>query len=237
MSARPAFAFEDREPGRYAPGRRAFSRKGGAIAASLLLNMLLLAGVVAAMRGPRLLPTGERHALVSIALRPEPRHTTPPPSAPKVEASGRQDHVASLPVPEEKPARVLLAKPGATPPSASLPQPLVPEIEPPAPAASRPAPTPSPEAAADVLDAYRQQIWNRILAARPRGARGSGTVQIRFRIDRNGALLSADIVGSSGRFMLDRMALQAVRRAAPFPPPPESLGTPPLAFTVPVAFH
>ncbi|MCJ2178057.1 energy transducer TonB [Novosphingobium sp. 2580] len=76
-----------------------------------------------------------------------------------------------------------------------------------------------------------------MLAARPRAASGTGTVTIRFRIDRSGALVSAQVIGPSGQFLLDRMALQAVRRAAPFPAPPAAMGEAELTFTVPVAFH
>lgn len=234
---RPAFP-EDRVSGRYTPGRGTRMRQSAALAGSLLLNLLLLAGVVAAMRGPDLLAPGVRSALVTVSMAPEPRKTAPPPP-PAAKPETTQAATAGRPLPEPSPAPVLLPKPGPAPASTSAPAAPQPKAEPPRPAAAavpRPEPRPA-EASASQIDAYRQQLWQSILAARPRGTAGTGTVTIRFRIDRSGALVSAAVTGSSGQFMLDRTALQAVRKAAPFPAPPADMDDAALTFTVPVNFH
>jgi len=238
MRVRPA-SPPDRDPGRYAPGRGSRTRHGAALAGSLLLNLLLLAGVVAAMRGPDFLPSGNHPALVSISIAPKPPKTAPPPPPSNTPPAHKPSLAPTRPAPQDNPAPLPMAPRGAPPantaattfpePKPTLAPAAVPTTAPPPP--SRPAPD------ADRLDAYRQQLWHRILAARPRRATGTGTVTIRFRIDRKGALVSSEIAGSSGQFLLDRLALQAVRKAAPFPAPPAEMKDAGLTFTVPVAFH
>ena len=234
MPSRPAF-YEDRAPGQwFTPGR------GAALAGSLLLNLGLLAGVVAAMRAPDFSHSGGAPALVSVALTPPPHKAAPPPSRaakPAMTKPVRKRLPAAVSPPaRERPAPLLVTQPASVPASPPLPSLPRPQALP----APVPAPQPVPvaaEPAPDRLEAYRQQLWQRILAARPRGVRGAGTVTIRFRIDHSGALVSAAVAGSSGQFMLDRAALQAVRRAAPFPSPPAGMDDAALTFTVPLAFH
>ncbi|MCJ2185994.1 energy transducer TonB family protein [Novosphingobium beihaiensis] len=214
------------------------TRRGAALAGSMLLNLLLLAGVVAAMRGPDAPAPGARSALVTISITPAPRKTAPPP--PVSEPEARQAAIPAPPMPEPRPAPVLPEAPGlapvSTPPQTAQPPEAepVPSSPPPPVLLSAPRQNDPPSSR---IAAYRQQVWQRILAARPRGARGAGTVTVRFRIGRSGALVSADVSISSGQFMLDRMALQAVRKAAPFPAPPAGMDDAALTFTVPVAFH
>ncbi len=59
--------------------------------------------------------------------------------------------------------------------------------------------------------------------AYPRGARQTGRVQVSMVILRSGALSDVKVARSSGAMRLDQAAVQAVRRAAPFPPAPEVL--------------
>ena len=54
---------------------------------------------------------------------------------------------------------------------------------------------------------------------RPR-VNSRGTAVVRFRISGNGGLGGVSVARGSGSARLDRAALQVVRRAAPFPPPP-----------------
>jgi len=236
MRVRPVLP-PDRDPGRYAPGRGSRTRHGAALAGSLLLNLLLLAGVVAAMRGPDFLPSGNRPALVSISIAPKPQKTTPPPS--NTPPTDKPSLAPTRPAPQDNPAPLPTAPRGAPPANTAaitLPDPK-PALVPAAAPTMAPPPPNRPAPGADRLDAYRQQLWHRILAARPRRASGTGTVTIRFRIDRKGALVSTEVAGSSGQFLLDRLALQAVRKAAPFPAPPAEMDDAGLTFTVPVAFH
>lgn len=81
---------------------------------------------------------------------------------------------------------------------------------------------------AQATQAYQRAILARINAERryPRGAllngfEGDGTIH--FTITRDGYLLDASIVMSTGRKALDRATLALVRRAAPFPAIPAEL--------------
>jgi len=55
----------------------------------------------------------------------------------------------------------------------------------------------------------------------PAAARGaSGTVVVRFELDREGNVIGSAVTKSSGNGVLDREALEILRRASPFPPFP-----------------
>lgn len=55
----------------------------------------------------------------------------------------------------------------------------------------------------------------------PLAARGaSGTVVMRFELDREGKVIGSAVTKSSGNEVLDREALEILRRASPFPPFP-----------------
>lgn len=85
-----------------------------------------------------------------------------------------------------------------------------------APAAAK-APPPTEDAA---LKAYQEQVWRMIMARRPPGARLNGAAMIGFHLMANGAPCDIEIVRTSGDPMLDRLALDTVGRAGPFPKPP-----------------
>lgn len=57
--------------------------------------------------------------------------------------------------------------------------------------------------------------------AREQGLEGNALVA--FSLDREGRVLSLRIGKSTGSALLDEAALETIRRAAPFPPPPEGL--------------
>ena len=59
--------------------------------------------------------------------------------------------------------------------------------------------------------------------AYPRGTRASGRVQVSMVILQNGSLGEVIVANSSGAALLDKAALRAVQRAAPFPPAPDAL--------------
>ena len=69
-------------------------------------------------------------------------------------------------------------------------------------------------------------------AARARGQ--EGVVQIRFSIDGNGNVLSAQVVRSSGHAALDEAVVDLMRRASPVPAPPPDV---PRTITAPVRFN
>jgi protein TonB len=66
----------------------------------------------------------------------------------------------------------------------------------------------------------------------PRGG-GAGTVRVSFTITASGAASGIRLAGSSGNPVLDEAALSLVRRASPFPAPPEG-GS--VSMTVPIAY-
>jgi protein TonB len=101
-------------------------------------------------------------------------------------------------------------------------------------------PPPAPVAAAPAhreQSAYTALLWQRIATHRPAGIELAGSALVEFRLDRTGHLVSARITQSSGIVLLDRLALRAVKDAAPFPPPPADLAEADLAFAVPVNFR
>jgi len=63
-----------------------------------------------------------------------------------------------------------------------------------------------------------------------------GDCLLDLKIDGSGNVLSADVKESSGFEALDKQALEMVRKAAPFPMPPEALRGRSFNITVPVSF-
>lgn len=91
---------------------------------------------------------------------------------------------------------------------------------------------------ARILDAYGRVLWARIAAHKPKGLRLVGRTGVSFTVAADGSLLAARIAQPSGNEELNLLALQAVRAAAPFPPPPPAVvGTQPLTFDIPFAFR
>ena len=72
--------------------------------------------------------------------------------------------------------------------------------------------------------AYGSQVWAALARHKPRaGVRGSTTVV--FSIGENGGLRGVQVGRSSGNARIDQLALQTVRSAAPYPPPPAGVAT------------
>lgn len=71
--------------------------------------------------------------------------------------------------------------------------------------------------------------------AAARARRHEGVAYVTFRMNRAGTVLSADIVRSSGSAMLDRAALDTLRRAQPLPKIPDDRPDT-LELSVPVEF-
>jgi protein TonB len=72
-------------------------------------------------------------------------------------------------------------------------------------------------------------------AAQARGEKG--VAQLTFSIDRQGRVVSSQVVRSSGYAALDQETMATVRRAQPFPRPPADLPGDRFDFTVPVRFN
>lgn len=99
----------------------------------------------------------------------------------------------------------------------------------------------APVAAAD-LDAYYEAVRLRIerekrypVVARRRQIEGRVTLD--FSLGSQGELRACKVVKSSGNQELDRAALEAVQRAAPFPAPPAGLGKRGVRMALVVAFE
>ena len=80
--------------------------------------------------------------------------------------------------------------------------------------------------AATLLTAYTPEVG-------PSPANPFGGV---FELDGSGNVLSANVKEGSGFEALDKQALEMVRKASPFPAPPEALRERSFNITVPVSF-
>jgi len=67
--------------------------------------------------------------------------------------------------------------------------------------------------------------------------REQGVAQVFFSLDRQGRVLESRVVRSSGANALDEEALALLRRAQPFPPPPQELAGDHVDLTVPIRFN
>lgn len=153
--------------------------------------------------------------LPATQILPPPRRMITPREAPKPRLVRRK--------PVDKPRR---ARPAASPPPASR------ASQAPTQDAEGTAAQPSPSAAS----------WRRALLAHlnrykrfPDGA-SPGVVHVRFRIDGQGRVLSAHLIGSSGHATLDAEAVAMIRRASPVPVPPAGLVAGALTLQVPVRY-
>jgi protein TonB len=107
------------------------------------------------------------------------------------------------------------------------------------------SPGPSPHTAGGTgpsrLQSYYAAVLARIEAAKqyPLSAQRrqiQGDVVVTFQLSPNGRLIDARLTTSSGFHSLDRAALEAVRRAAPYPKLPNDAGVVPNALTVTISF-
>lgn len=76
---------------------------------------------------------------------------------------------------------------------------------------------------------YQGEVLQRISRSRKPRVAARGAALVRFSIAGNGGLGGLSIARSSGSARLDSAALQTIRRAAPFPPPPPGART---SFTI-----
>lgn len=205
-------------------GRPSAFRKSQAIALTCLFHGLLLMALVWQWRFDSFAPppppiTVMPLKAVEMAPQAKPRKQAEP-SAP------------ALP-PREAPAPPLPAAPELPVPLLALRPPI--PLSPPAPPVTvTPHPIEPAETAPPPVQRARkgETSFESLLLARieemrryPASAlsrRQQGVVQLLFRMNRKGEVLSARIVGGSGFAVLDSEALKMVRRAAPLPAiPPE----------------
>jgi protein TonB len=104
---------------------------------------------------------------------------------------------------------------------------------------ARAAAAPAPGFNGEAAESWKSEIVMRINSVKeyPEDARSqgtSGTASVAFSVDRNGRVMGARLVGSSGSAILDQAAIETVRRANPVPAPPA--GVPGGNFTIPLHF-
>ncbi len=90
---------------------------------------------------------------------------------------------------------------------------------------------------AGVKRAYLGKVHSKLKTSKVNPhSRATGTVLVRFAVAPSGALLSREIINSSGSQILDNAALAAVEKAAPFPAFPETLKVDKIVEVVPYRF-
>jgi protein TonB len=72
--------------------------------------------------------------------------------------------------------------------------------------------------------AYARAVMQQVRATRRQSGAGKGTVLVGFSIRKDGGLAQVVVLESSGNGALDSVALDHIRRSAPFPPPPQGAG-------------
>lgn len=191
---------------------------------------------------------------LTVELQPPPPKPLPPPEQPKPEPEKPKPPPKKLP-PPPKPLPLVQAKAETPPPpvrTAEPPPPVIaaaPNPSEPPPAVTVPAPPPEPPPKPAVappdLDAERSNygsLLSREFAKHkqyPRVAqmRGwQGTTRIELQIDASGSVIASIIAESSGFEILDKQALEMVRKASPLPLPPAALRGRDFTIVVPVAF-
>ena len=174
---------------------------------------------------------------------PPPPSTPPPPRTPPSPSPG-------LPAPpnDAPPTDAPEAIPEADPIDADKAMPLAPEdvSVPAAPAENvPPATAPSPPSSRTPLTRQERNYFAVISAhlnrrktypAEAKQARQQGVVVVRFRIDRDGRVLSADIKRGSGHALLDDATLELLRRVSPLPRIPRSIDRDELTLSLPIDY-
>lgn len=160
-----------------------------------------------------------------------------PVAEPAVMASVYQVKTEDKPVLDKPtPSVPALKKPSPPPRAAAQPRAEKSSAEGRAAAASRGARTSAlaPPHYLTAVFARVQQAKRYPAEAQARGDQGRAVVSISIR--RNGALAQARLVRSSGSSLLDEATLEAVRRAAPYPPLPPDVAGSVLVLNVPMNF-
>jgi protein TonB len=180
------------------------------------------------------------------APRPDTAPDLPPArpalSLPEPEVPARADLSAPPPPKEEPPEKIAKAepqpKPKPKPEKPAKPKPEQTAAKPKketAEASSKPAAAAAgaaaPKAAEKATGApkvsaasYAKSVMKKVRGTKKKKAAGRGSVTVGFTVAKDGGLASVKVLNSSGNADLDRIALDHIRRAAPFPPPPEGVG-------------
>jgi len=187
------------------------------------------------------------------------RQVPPPPPVQRPEAEP-EAAAADPPPPVEAPQNQTAKAPVAPDPPAPVetpaqpPQPIVAQADPPS-RVSVPSAPPSaveiaPQAAGPAIGRIERTIspraarWQLSLVAHierfkryPDRAEGKfGVARLAFTIDRQGRLRDVRVFGGSGSPILDEEALATIKRAEPFPAPPDRVSDDELSFVLPIRY-
>jgi protein TonB len=94
------------------------------------------------------------------------------------------------------------------------------------------------DASARALARWRDEVRN-VIERNKRSINISrrGTTQIAFSLDRTGLVVGTRIIRSSGTPSLDQAAIDIIKRANNFPPPPQELRGEQISISVPISFE
>jgi protein TonB len=217
------------------PGRRVVAFVGTSCIYALMVAGLFLSFDVST-------PPPKPSAPLVMTLLPlaSPPETPPKPKqAPKpVEKHERQP----TPPRVEPVEHMISPLPAITPPPSPAVKPTDPVPPQPETAAPKTAPAPpAPQVSSNAPDAWEGRVLARLEKFRrypgaARSARQQGIVYIRFRINRDGHVLTSSLVRSSGYPALDQAALETLRRADPLPKIPADRPDE-IELSVPVEFY
>lgn len=225
-------------------------RSPAAILSAGLHVVLMSAWLLAPLSKPDDMGAGSM--TVQLLLEQPPPEPEPPPQQPQPPEPAKPQPPEPAPLPKPVPVKAAVkAPPRAAPQPTATPvatTPVTSEAPAAQPVMSAPAQTAeaSPSAGSIAIgnpaarqaerDDYLRIVWARIMRFRPERAALSGTARLRFTLSTDGTLLRAEVTESSGSGLLDRTALNAIERAAPFPPPPQSVHGG-LTFEIPFTFR
>jgi protein TonB len=201
----------------------------------------------------RLLPPPEPEAPPPVIEPPKPPEPTPPPPKPrpiekpkplppKPVEQIRTEPENVVPPPVQPPA--VVEQPVTAPPPvvmATEPKPEAPPaytVPPPPPEPTRPTPQQISSAKGNYGELLARAFAKHKQYPRLAQMRGwQGTTRVRLEIGADGNVIGTSIDESSGHDILDRQALEMVKKATPLPLPPETLREQAFSIIVPITFR
>lgn len=225
------------------PERSAYGAPRGAkpkaFVITLAIHVLMIAALLLKFSGSYIVAKPSVPLVVTLLPLASPPETTPKPTeAPKPVEKQEKKPTPPKVNPIIRTIKPIDAMPIPQPQLVATPAPAPPKPETAAPKTA-PAP-PAPQVSSNAPDTWEGRVLARLEKFRrypgaARSARQQGVVYIRFRINRDGHVLSSALVRSSGSPALDQAALETLRRADPLPKiPPDRPDE--IELSVPVEF-
>lgn len=231
-------------PGGGAGRSRRQTKWGAGVAASVLLHavpLVIMGGFLASRQAPPM-PPEVVFEVELVRLQAPPRPPSEKPPGPVQDEAPAQQ---AMPKPRLQPRIQTSATADVEPLPAPPPDPQVAVASQsvPAPETTAPPSRPAPPASSAATTA---RTWEGLLLAHleqrkrypaeARARRLQGVAYVRFSMDRQGRVLSAELERSSGHPTLDREAVALLRRAQPLPKPPPEVTGAHISLSVPIEF-